>query len=223
MILGQDSQISARQELDFYDLGLKDYNQALAVQLHSVQHVLAGGRERVFLLEHYPVITLGRNGCTRNLLTDQDLLRSKGIQLASSSRGGDITCHFPGQLVVYPILRVEKRPGGLKVFFQAMEQVVINLLSGMGIDAGRVQGRTGVFTSRGKIASMGFAVKKWISYHGLALNVQKDLGLFEHINPCGMNQIKMTSIHQELCSEKPDMHCLKQDFCAQFLRLFGKQ
>jgi lipoyl(octanoyl) transferase len=204
--------------MNYNDLGLAAYDDALAVQLGAVEEALQGGEEQVYLLEHYPVITLGRNHSSSNLLADEDLLRSKNIQLIKTSRGGDITCHFPGQLVVYPVMRMEKRPGGIKFFFHSLEQVVINLLSHYNIDSWRVEGMTGVFTRGGKIASMGIAVKKWISYHGIALNLARDLSLFEYINPCGLKKVNMTSVHRELNSEHPDMKSLKNDFCREFSR-----
>ena len=200
----------------FQDLGLIAYDEALRVQLGAVDRVLKGGDEQVFLLEHYPVITLGRNQSRANLLQSEDSLRAEGVQLVRSFRGGDITCHFPGQLVIYAVMRMAKRPGGIRTFFHNLEQVVINVLYGYGIDSGRQSGRAGVFTSKGKIASMGIAVRKWVSYHGIAVNLQQDLSFFKYINPCGLKQVKMTSVHRELEAEYPDMDKLKKDFCREF-------
>jgi len=206
--------------MNFHDLGLISYDKALTVQLRAVDNVLQGGAEQVFLLEHYPVVTLGRNQSMANLLKSEDSLRSEGIQLVRSSRGGDITCHFPGQLVIYPVMRIAGRPGGIRTFFHNLEQVVINVLFFYGINSWRRSGRAGVFTLNGKISSMGIAVKKWVSYHGIALNLHQDLGLFDCINPCGFKGMSMTSVHLELEAYYPDMDTLKNDFCREFRDFF---
>ena len=205
----------------FNDLGLISYNNALDIQLRAVHEVLQGNDERVFLLEHYPVITLGRNHSREGLLVDVRDLHEQGIELVQSSRGGSITCHFPGQLVVYPVVRITKQAGGIRAFFNKLEQAVINLLDKYNIKSARSPKMAGVYTSNGKIASMGIAVKKWVSYHGIALNLGRDLRLFEYINPCGSAHVKMTSIHKELKSEYPDMAELKNNFCQEFSSLFG--
>ncbi len=208
--------------MNFIDLGLITYDKALTLQLDAVRHVMHGGNERVFLLEHYPVITLGRNHSKSNVLVNEKYLKSMDIQLVNSSRGGDVTCHFPGQLVVYPVMRMEKRPGGIKHFFRNLEQVIINLLHDYGIIARPSAGQAGVFTSCGKIASMGIAVKKWVTYHGIALNLHRDMTLFQVINPCGLRGVNMTSVHRVLNSDHPDMKRLKMDFCIKFRELFGR-
>ena len=205
----------------FNDLGLISYNEALEIQLEAVHEVLQGNDERVFLLEHYPVITLGRNQSREGLLVDAKHLYGQGIKLEQSSRGGDITCHFPGQLVVYPVVRIAKQVKGISVFFNKLEQLVINLLGKYNVKSARLQGMAGVYTNNGKIASMGIAVKKWVSYHGIALNLGRDLSLFDYINPCGFAHVRMTSIHRELKSDCPDMATLKNDFCQEFSFMFG--
>lgn len=206
--------------MDFTDLGLISYDEAAALQEDAVRSVLKGNAEQVFLLEHYPVITLGRNHSRTNLLVSEDYLWSKQIQLVKTSRGGDITCHFPGQLVVYPVMRMEKKPGGLKTFFYSLEQTLINLLSIYGIKSFRTQGRPGVYTKNGKIASIGIAVKKWVSYHGIAINLGRDLSLFEYVTPCGLEGVSMSSVHGELKADHPDMDSLKKEFCRQFKEIF---
>lgn len=204
----------------FTDLGLVSYDEATALQEEAVRSVLSGEAEQVFLLEHFPVVTLGRNHSTTNLLVSENYLRSKQIQLVKTSRGGDITCHFPGQLVVYPVMRMEKKSGGLKIFFYNLEQIVIKLLSIYGIKSFRAQGRPGVYTKNGKIASIGIAVKKWVSYHGIALNLARDLSLFEYITPCGLEGVRMSSVYRELNADHPDMDAFKKEFCRQFKEIF---
>ncbi|MFO7728360.1 MAG: lipoyl(octanoyl) transferase LipB [Desulfonatronovibrio sp.] len=206
--------------MDFTDLGLISYDKAAVLQERAVRSVVCGNPEQVFLLEHYPVITLGRNHSKTNLLVSEGYLRSKQIQLVKTSRGGDITCHFPGQLVVYPVVRMEKKPGGLKTFFYSLEQTIINLLSIYGIKSFRTAGRPGVYTKSGKIASIGIAVKHWVSYHGVAVNLVKDISMFEHITPCGLEGVSVSSVHRELNADHPDMGSFKKEFCRQFKEIF---
>ncbi|MDK2922118.1 MAG: lipoyl(octanoyl) transferase [Desulfonauticus sp.] len=201
------------------DLGLIDYEQALSLQLDYHQEVLAGKEEVLLLLEHLPVITLGRHGGEENLLLPQNILEEKGIKLVKSSRGGNITCHFPGQVVAYPIFRLSKRPGGIKRFFWDLEEVILQTLLTYEIKARRIQGLSGVFVGEKKIASIGIGVKKWVSYHGLALNVTEDLSVFRYINPCGLGR-QMTSIYLE-SKYKPSLKQVKEDLLNGFKKVFA--
>lgn len=180
------------------DLGLIPYRQAEARQLEAVRQVLEGGEEMLFLLEHPPVITVGRQGGLENLHASPEFLAAQGIELARVSRGGNITCHFPGQLVAYPVVRIARRPGGVRGFFQDLEEAVIRTLEGFGVAGGRWEGRPGVWVAGRKICSIGVAVRRWVTYHGLALNVGPDLSLFERITLCGLPDARPTSIHLEL-------------------------
>ena len=126
---------------------------------------------------------------------------AQGIELAHTLRGGNITCHFPGQLVAYPIFRVERRPGGLKGFFRDLEEVVIQALAAFGLAADRVDGRPGVWTPSGKICSIGIGVKRFVTFHGLSLNVSSDLGPFSLITLCGLSDARPTSLELELGRE----------------------
>ncbi|BCS90199.1 lipoyl(octanoyl) transferase LipB [Pseudodesulfovibrio sediminis] len=181
------------------DLGLMEYEEAEALQLKTLETVTAGDEENtVFLLEHPKVITLGRQGGAENLLMDESLLAAQGIQVAQTTRGGNITCHFPGQLVAYPIWRVEKRPGGMKQFFCDMEEAVIRTCAHFGVAAIRRQGHPGVWVDETKkICSMGIGVRRWVTYHGLALNVGRDVSLFNAITLCGIQGAVPTSLSTE--------------------------
>jgi len=201
------------------DLGLIDYEQALSLQLDYHQEVLAGKEEVLLLLEHLPVITLGRHGGEENLLLPPNILEEKGIKLVKSSRGGNITCHFPGQVVAYPIFRLSKRPGGIKRFFWDLEEVILQTLLTYEIKARRIQGLSGVFVGEKKIASIGIGVKKWVSYHGLALNVTEDLSVFRYINPCGLGR-QMTSTYLE-SKYKPSLKQVKEDLLNGFKKVFA--
>lgn len=177
--------------------------------------------EQVFLLEHFPVITAGIRQTDDNLAVSLDKLEEKNIELVKTTRGGNITCHFPGQLVVYPVLRIEKKAGAIKEYFSCLEEVIINLLKRYNLYSWSSMKRPGVYTVNGKIASIGIAVKKWVAYHGLALNLTQELSLFDYINPCGMKDLKMTSIHAELGSDHLEISQLKADFIVEFKKYFG--
>ncbi|WP_456325575.1 lipoyl(octanoyl) transferase LipB [Desulfonauticus submarinus] len=200
------------------DLGIISYKQCLELQLKTLAEVQAGQEDTLFVLEHFPVITFGRNGGEENLLFNKKELQNKGVELVKSSRGGNITCHFPGQVVVYPIFRLGKRKGGVKKFFFDLEEVVIQVLKGYDIEANRIEGLSGVFVKEKKICSIGIGVKRWISYHGLALNVYSDLSLFKFINPCGLNR-EMTAIHLE-SEKKTTIKEVKKDLVYVFNTLF---
>ncbi|WP_029894313.1 lipoyl(octanoyl) transferase LipB [Desulfohalovibrio reitneri] len=179
------------------DLGLISYADALARQKERLAEVEAGGEETLFLLEHQPVITFGRHGGEEFLHLPEPVLRQRGVEVAKSERGGKVTCHFPGQVVAYPIFRVARRPGGLRAVFDGLEDAAVAALADAGVAAHRRDGYPGVWTERGKIASVGLAVKRWITYHGLALNVGPGLSLFEAITLCGLPDATATSVALE--------------------------
>jgi Lipoate-protein ligase B len=166
------------------DLGLMPHHEAETLQLETLAEVQQGAEETLFFVEHPKVITLGRQGGAENLHVGRAYLEAQGIELAQTRRGGNITCHFPGQLVAYPVFRVEKRPGGIRQFFFDMEEAVIRTTAAFGVNTARRQGFPGVWTgsdaSARKICSMGIGVKRFVTYHGLALNVAEDVSLRAH-------------------------------------------
>ncbi len=180
------------------DKGLCAYQEALTCQRSLWEQVRAGARAGTALIcSHYPVITRGRGSRSSNLKVEEQYIRDRGIVLVNAERGGDITYHGPGQLVCYPVcdLRVSQ---DLHAFIRGLEELVIELLGEYGIRGRREQGLTGVWAAGGKIASIGIAVRQWVSFHGFALCVkQDDLANFSLIRPCGMD-IKVTSMETEL-------------------------
>lgn len=210
------------------DLGLIPFREAEALQLATLDAVLAGGEETLFLLEHPPVVTLGRQGGLENLHASPELLAAQGVEVRHISRGGNITCHFPGQLVAYPVFRIARRPGGVRQFFFDLEEAVIRTAARFGVAASRVEGRPGVWVGQAKLCSIGVAVRRWVTYHGLALNVGRDLSLFDRITLCGLQGVRPTSILLELDRQpaapapvnSPTMddvkHALTQAFCHVF-------
>ena len=183
------------------DLGLMPHHQAEELQLAAVAKVQQGAEETLFFVEHPKVITLGRQGGAENLHVGRSYLEAQGIELAQTRRGGNITCHFPGQLVAYPVFHVEKRPGGIRQFFFDMEEAVIRTTAAFGIATARREGFPGVWTGSDtaarKICSMGIGVKRFVTYHGLALNVGEDVSLFELITLCGIGGAQATSMSRE--------------------------
>lgn len=206
------------------DLGLISYDAALAFQLAAVDEVAAGGEPRLFLVEHPPVVTFGRHGGEEHLLLPEVALRAQGIEVVKASRGGSVTCHFPGQAVCYPVVRVAGRPGGLRGLFHLVEQAAMDVLAEYGVQAERWPGRPGVWVEGRKIASCGLALRRWVSYHGLSLNVGPDLSLFSRITACGLAGVEMTSLALELGRRKSaltaDVSGVKRALGQAFRRLF---
>ena len=202
------------------DLGLIAYADARTMQEQARQRVLDSGEESLFLLEHPPVITFGRNGGEENLPFDRNFFAARGVDIIASTRGGNITCHFPGQLVAYPIMRVDKRPGGLRRFFADLEEAVIRTLAHFGLKATRMDNRPGVWVRDRKICSIGIAVKHWVTSHGLSLNVARDLSLFDLVTPCGLPGVQATSLHREMDDDSVDMAAVKAAFLHEFRELF---
>lgn len=201
------------------DLGKIDFAEALDIQLKYHQEVVEGQEEVLLLLEHFPVITLGRHGGGENLLVAKEKLQEKGIKVIQTTRGGNITCHFPGQVVAYPIFRLAKRPGGIKSFFYQLEEVILAVLEKYKVEGRRISGLSGIFVGEKKIASIGIGVKRWVTYHGLALNVKEDLKVFNYINPCGLGR-SMTSLYLE-SKEKPSLEEVKEDLKDAFQKIFA--
>ena len=201
------------------DLGLVDYAEACALQKQCVNDLLDGGSQTLLLCEHPPVLTLGRLTNEKNLLIKNEELAKQEIGIHSVDRGGDITLHAPGQLVIYPILDLANFGKDLRRYLHRLEQVAIDLLGDFDIVASRLSGQTGVWVGKQKIASIGIGVRKWISFHGLAVNVDTDLTLFSMIRPCGLNA-EMTSM-AKIKGEVVDMAKVKKKmvecFCRNFL------
>ncbi len=192
------------KQLIYTNLGKMPYAEVLEMQLGLVDKVKArpGGPGYMLLVEHDPpVITRGRRGGDENILAGVELLKAEGIELHDTARGGDVTYHGPGQLVGYPIIRVDRKGRSVHGYIRDLEEVLIQLLAKFDIAAERVEGLTGVWTSQGKIAAIGVAVSRWVTYHGFALNVCPDLSHFDMIIPCGLKGKAVTSMAKLLKKE----------------------
>jgi lipoate-protein ligase B len=180
--------------LEVVEAGLVPYAEALEWQRSLAQSRIEGRvpHDLLLLLEHPPVVTFGRNS------QQSHLLRPAGVEVFEVERGGDVTFHGPGQLVGYPIIDLSGYKQDLHWYLRTLEQALIDALATLGIPAERNPGYTGVWTGGRKIASIGVHVKKWVTWHGFALNVATDLAEFQRIVPCGIPGVEMTSIEREL-------------------------
>jgi lipoate-protein ligase B len=187
-------------------LGPCSYRDGLALQAGLVE-ARAAGRTGDWLLypDHPPVLTVGRNPSAGSLLADRASLERQGIELFEVARGGDITWHGPGQLVGYLVVDLGPRDRDVHRFLRDIEEALIATVRGFGLPASREPGKTGVWVEGEKIASIGVAVRRWVSYHGFALNVAPDLRFFDLIHPCGLRGIKMASLAGRMGPEAPTM------------------
>lgn len=202
------------------DLGLIDYNKAYLIQKENLNLVKSGKCDGAIILgEHLPVFTIGRSASSDNFIISHDNVRSLGIDIVRTDRGGDITFHGPGQIVAYPIFNLNMHERDMHKFLRSIEEVVIDLLMCYGITSFRIAGRTGCWTRQGKIASMGIGASNWITYHGLALNANTELKYFDMINPCGYKDIKTTSM-KEIMHKSVDMEGLKHNLLESFKKVF---
>ncbi|MCM8770731.1 MAG: lipoyl(octanoyl) transferase LipB [Candidatus Omnitrophica bacterium] len=210
--------------MDFkvFDLGLIEYNQAFNFQKEIWQGVKENKiPSSIIICEHYPVITLGRNTKKANIFVDPSQLKKNGIEVIKTDRGGDITYHGPGQLVFYPIFNLNNFRRDIAFFLRNLEEVVIRYLYELGIVAERITGLTGVWVGGKKISSIGIAIRKWTTYHGLSLNVYRPCLLnFGLIRPCGMD-IEVTSLEDILGRVKRDK--IKNGIVRKFGEIFKYQ
>ena len=221
-------------------LGRVDYDEALALQAELVELRRAGRiANTLLLLEHPPVLTLGRNADRSNVLASDALLAARGVTLHQISRGGDVTYHGPGQLIGYPIfdLRSLRNTSGNRMgpvdFVRQMEEALIRMCSSYGVRAGRIAGLTGVWCGPAagdaapdrKIAAIGIHVSRGIVSHGFAFNLTTDLSGFALINPCGITDKPVTSLAREVAdsAQLPAFEAAAHDAARQFGLVFGEQ
>ncbi len=186
--------------LEVHDLGRRAYRPVLELQRELCRQRMAGtiDRDLLLLVEHDPVITLGRGTRATSLPVPAAGLAAQGFEVVEVERGGDVTVHEPGQLVGYPILDLSAHRPDLHWYLRQLEATLIQALGTLGVPAERNPGLTGVWTRGRKIASLGIHVKQWITFHGFALNVVNDLRGFSLVVPCGIGGVTMTSVGREL-------------------------
>jgi lipoate-protein ligase B len=188
------------RRLGVADLGRQSYGDTLELQraLCRLRMSAELDHDVLLLVEHDPVVTLGRGTRAASLPVDPAELRRRGLEVTEVERGGDVTYHGPGQLVGYPILQLREHTPDLHWYLRQLEATLIDALHTLGVPAERRPGLTGVWTSGRKIASIGIHVKQWVTFHGFALNVTTDLRPFDLIVPCGIEGVTMTSVAREL-------------------------
>jgi lipoyl(octanoyl) transferase len=203
-------------------LGRIGYRRALDLQMRiCASRKLGCEPDVLLLLEHPPTITLGRNGRWHNLLVTDETLVARGVERFESDRGGDITFHGPGQVVGYPILKLEASERDVHRYMRNLEECLIRTLQAFGIESGRDSRYTGVWTSQGKVAAMGVHISRWITRHGFALNVNTDLSYYDLIVPCGIAGKQVTSM-ERLLARPVSLEEVAGKVAVEFASVFGR-
>ena len=211
--------------MEIVDLGTMKYRDAWARQEREHESVVAGGEEKLLLVEHPPVITLGRRpGLSKNIRAAAEELQRAGVEVVESDRGGDVTFHGPGQLVAYPIIRLNDHKLSVGGYVRKLQEIVIDTLNDLGVPSQLDPSAIGVWTCRdsgdagacelAKICAIGVRIRRGVSMHGLALNVTTDLSYFNLIVPCGLSGRAVTSLQQILGDSAPAMSGVKAALVA---------
>jgi lipoate-protein ligase B len=198
------------------------YADALELQRSIARDRISGAitQDVLLLMEHPPVVTLGRSSKEKHLVASPEFLQTHGVELFEVERGGDVTFHGPGQLVGYPIIDLKRHRQDLHWYLRKIEEALINTLADYGIPGERNTSYTGVWTRGKKIASIGVHARDWVTWHGFALNVTTDLSFFDLIVPCGITGVVMTSIARELGSEEVSAQDVRDRVSAKFAEAF---
>lgn len=225
------------RNIQLIELGLIDFKEAWDYQEKLFAEIIAiklnnrNNLEQIpvpnylIFCEHPPVYTLGKSGSEDHLLINNDQLDSMGARFYKINRGGDITHHGPGQLVVYPLLDLENFFTDIHLYLRKLEEVVIQLLHQYNVESGRYAGFTGVWIDANtekarKICAMGVKCSRWVTMHGIALNVSNELSYFKHIVPCGIENKSVTTLMNELSGADVNMNVLKSRFTDLFMKEF---
>jgi lipoyl(octanoyl) transferase len=213
----------APRELWVERRGLVPYGEALEHQRALARERITGDlpQDLLLLVEHPPVITLGRGSKEGHLLASPELLRARGVELHEVERGGDVTFHGPGQLVGYPIVDLKRHKQDLHWYLRQVEEALIRAMAAFGIEGSRTTGLTGVWTQGRKLASIGVHARDWVTWHGFALNVSTDLSYFDLMVPCGIANVTMTSMARELGASAPPMSAVEEAVSDSFGEVFG--
>lgn len=208
-------------DLQVVRAGRTRYRACWQVQQDYFERRLAGQvPDTLILTEHEHVYTLGRNAHTDHLLAGAVDLEARGVDVVEVDRGGDITYHGPGQLVAYPILDLEHHGRDVGQYLRGLEEVVIRLLARLDVAGGRLPGYTGVWVAGEKVCAIGIKASRWVTMHGLALNVATDLSYFGGIIPCGIFERGVTSL-REITGETFPMSVIEDMFVVEFCTVFG--
>lgn len=205
------------------DLGLVPYDEAFALQKREVERLQRGeGDDVILFVEHPHVITVGRNATGSAILADRRAIEARGASVVATDRGGDVTYHGPGQLVGYPIIRLEPARRDIRRYVYDLEEVLIATLADFSIFADRHPEHRGVWVQNRKIASLGIRISRWVTCHGFALNVSTDLSYFSFMNPCGIAGCAMTSLERELLAPV-SLAAVRERVAFHFGDVFGRR
>ncbi len=216
--MNQVAQLIDKKALLDRRLGRVEYSEALAIQKETELAVKNGTQpDTLLLLEHPHTLTVGRRGNTSGILMSEELLKTRGVTVFETNRGGKVTYHGLGQIVGYPIINLSPHREDVHRYVRDIEEVLIKTLSDYGIEAFRIEGLTGVHTSRGKVAAIGVHIARWVTTHGFALNVNTDLSYFNLIIACDGEQV--TSM-QDLMGHEVDMREVEDRIVERFAEVF---
>ena len=200
------------------DLGKSHYNDTWDLQKRLQSERISGQiDDQLLLVEHFPVYTLGKNAPREHLLVEE----SDKIAIIQTDRGGNITFHGPGQLVVYPILDLNQYKRSVSWYMRELEQLIIDLLAEYDIKAGRKKGLTGTWDKDRKNGALGVRISKWVTMHGFSLNVNPDLNYYQGIIPCGISEYGVTSMADLLGNDIPNMSEIKERLVKHFITRFS--
>lgn len=212
----------------FYDLKILEYEETLEIQKRIVLSKIKNRKtkDQILFVEHPLVFTLGKQGGKENLSVSEEFLNSKNIKIIKTNRGGNITCHCPGQAVLYPIIDLKKHKIAVKDFVFGLEEVMRLIAIDYSINAERNNKNHGIWIKNAKIGSIGISIKHGISFHGLSMNINPDLKFFSWINPCGLKEISITSLENEIIKSKHKSNYKKplismQEIKKKFIEYFS--
>ncbi len=209
--------------LEVLRLGSVEYDDGLDLQERFKEGVKSGEiPDQLLLLEHPPVVTLGRNAGAGNLLLSPEGLAERGIEFHKTGRGGDVTFHGPGQIVGYPIVNLDPDRRDVRRYVRDLEESIIRTLADFDVSAGRVPGLTGVWIGDFKIAAIGVRISRWITSHGFAFNISTDLGFYDVIVPCGISDRGVTTL-ERLLGEPVDIEHVRDRLVARFAEVFDRE
>lgn len=208
------------KNLNIVKLGIVDYHWAHQLQRRLVQeHMQNKGNDSLLLLQHNPVITIGRSGNSSNILVPKSMLSAEGIDIYEIERGGDVTYHGPGQLTGYPIIDLRHFKKDIHWYLRQLEETIIKILAEYSVAGERMEGYTGVWVGDEKVAAIGVAIRRWVTYHGFALNVSPDMSHFQMIRPCGITDKGVTSL-ERLLGHRVDMDEVIAKTASAFAEVF---
>ena len=207
--------------LNIMDLGTRSYEET-----YQLQKILLARKKKteledyILLVEHYNVFTIGRRGSRKNLLVNERILDKHNLKIVNVDRGGDITFHGIGQLVIYPIFDLTKHARDIRLFIKNLERVLELTISEYGLTAESEEKRTGLWVKGEKIGFIGIGISNWITYHGISINANVDLSYFSMIKPCGIDNLRVGSLHKIL-KQDIDLYSLKSLSIKHFSEVFG--